>query len=266
MTGPRRGVAWEGSRLLRVTAHLQQGAVLPPVFPAPLDGILASAAHRQVLGQRYGHEHDPHVRDLPLATWRAGAGKQWVWAASCAHTDSDVREAHYWHKRTPHAVAEVVTGSHLPPTIYEGHGRYRHYRTPLAVTVTGQLRWWAVGDPDGVRALLGSVWCVGKKAAQGEGRVMAWHVTDEGSADAWPVLWSTGRIGRPMPARAAEALGLVDPDVVEHAVRPPYWRPPAGMDGDAKTRAYRTVIAPWTQPPGEVAGRGAAALTAPHRS
>lgn len=84
----------------------------------------------------------------------------------------------------------------------------------------------------------------------GEGLALDWAVIDVGPADWSNIQWMPdGRIGRPFPARAAEALGL-PPDVptVAHTIRPPYWRPPqTESDHGGFGRAMRTVIAPWVR-------------------
>lgn len=177
-------------------------------------------------------------------------GKQWVWAASCAMWDGDERELRYWHSRFGHQRAEEVTRELLPPMVYEAHGRYRAYRMPLPVTVAGELRWRAVGHRDRLLAACELVDQIGKKRSQGEGRVIAWDVRDEGPPDLrWPLWTEAGFIARPVPARMASWLGLEDPPVSSGAIRAPYWRPAQGMDGDAKARQWRDVIAPGTLRP-----------------
>jgi CRISPR type IV-associated protein Csf3 len=249
----RVGVPLTGARLVRVTAHLRGGAALDPRWPLPLDGLLASAARRRRLGTLHGGARDLHVEDLPLG--RYTRCRRWFWLASCAAPDQAAEEElHYWHRRVPHAAAEKVTGSLLPPQIYEGHGRYRAYRMPLVITVTTSLTWLAAGDPDAIADLLDDVWCVGKKRSQGEGAVTGWEAEDAGDPDVTAVLWRDGRIGRPVPARAAAELGVPGAETVRGCYRPPYWRPPqdhgpAGSDGPF-ARQWQEVLAPWTtQPP-----------------
>jgi len=254
MTSRAPGAPLADARLIRVTADLAHGAVLDPRWPLPLDGILASAVRRELHGDLYGGVRDLHVHPLPLAAWTRGAGARWWWLASCAAWPEAGEELRYWHRRVPHAQAERVTGDLLPPQIYEGHGRYRAYRMPLVVTLAARLEWMACGDPAAIRALLETVWCVGKKRSQGEGEVLRWTVDDLGAADPLAVMWhADGRISRPVPARAAAALGLDDPDTTAGAYRPPYWRPPEdhgqpGGDGPF-ARQWQEVIAPWTMRP-----------------
>lgn len=241
---------------MTVTARLRQGAVLHPDWPLPLDGLLACAVRRRRLGDAYDSDDD-HIEDLPLARMdsrgpRHAIGTAWFWLASCAIVPPGAQEeVHYWHRRFPHAVAEQVTGSRLPPQVYEGHGRYRLMRVPLAVTVTPVLTWRAAGDPDAVRDLLADIWCVGKKRSQGEGEVAAWEVADDGGPDPGAVLRRPdGTIARPVPARYAAAAGITEPETVPGAYRPPYWRPPPdGRVQGTFSRQWQPVLAPWTTVP-----------------
>lgn len=250
----RLGVRWPDARLMTVTARMRQGAVLHPDWPAPLDGLLASASRRRRLGEGYGSVHDPHTEDLPLARWpprEAASGGAWLWLASCAIVPDGAREdVHYWHRRFDHAAAEQAAGSRLPPMVYEAHGRYRAYRTPLAVTVTPVLTWRAIGTPDAVADLLAGVWCTGKKRSQGEGEVLGWEVADDGEPDLQAVLWRPGGlISRPVPARHAAVLGVPAAQEVPGAYRPPYWRPPPGPAEGKFSRQWAPVLAPWTATP-----------------
>lgn len=257
MAGMTHGRGWrppahaDGARLLRVTARLRQGVVLPPEWPLPLDGLLASMSRRRRLGAGHGSVVDHHTERLPLSSYRtAGTSHQWVWLASCASVNPDAQvEAHYWHRRFDHAAAEEAAA--LPPQVYEAHGRYRNHRVPLPATVTDRLDWLAVGNRDAVADLLSDVFALGRKWAQGEGAVLRWEVDDAGEPDRLAVLWAGGTIGRPVPARAAAELGVPDAAVSLGAVRPPYWRPPSAGDGGhtQDRRAWRPVIAAGTPRP-----------------
>lgn len=229
-------------RLVRVTARLQSGVVLPSVFPAPLDGVLASAARRETLGGAYGSVVDHHTVRLPLRRIRDGLGARWVWAATCARPDPGaVEETRWWNKRFDTMEAERIVAK-LPANTDVGRTKAEH--VPLTVTVTARLTWHAIGDPAEIERLLGLVPSVGKKRAQGEGHVLSWQVDDLGEPDLASIVWAEdGHPGRPLPARAAPLLGLDAPDTIGHQYRPPYWRPPLTPDG--RTRESPQVIAPW---------------------
>lgn len=235
------------ARAVTVTARLQSGAVLPSVFPAPLDGMLASVVHRRRMGNRYGSAVDHHRMDLPLCrTPTFVAGKQWVWAATCAEPDPGAgMDVHWWHQRFDDSAAEEVV-DRLPQST--STVRYKSWRVPLPVTVTGTLTWRALGDPDQLAELLADCHHVGKKRSQGEGLILEWSVADDGPAD-WSVIQGTGDGAptRPWPLRAWEWLGYPsEPDTILAAIRPPYWRPPPTAEGPFG-REWRPVIAPWAR-------------------
>lgn len=246
--GPRGCPRWSDTRTVRVVARLAQGAVLDERWPATLDGIVASQARRDRLGDCHGSDPDHHTDRLPFCRVTEGTGKQWWWAASGAEPIGIAeRDVHWVHKRVKHAAADQCTGAHLPPTIYDSMSRWRAYRLPVVATACAALGWWAVGHPDEIAAAVDRVCSVGGKWATGEGRVVTWEVTDCGHADLARVVWSDdGTISRPVPARCAATVGAApDCDTVQAAVRPPYWRPPPVTEGSF-ARAWREVIAPWT--------------------
>jgi hypothetical protein len=240
-------VDFAASRLLRVTAHLSHGAVLPTVFPAPLDGILAAADRRRRLSVG---TVDHHVVCLPLVStasiYGGPFGKQWVWAATCARWDGEDTDLRWVHQRWDPSDAERVV-QRLP--VHPEVGATKPWRIPVTATVTDRLTWTALGDPDGVRDLLDWRVGVGKRRGVGEGEVTRWEVSDAGPPD-WEAIWwtSEGNPARPLPVRAADYLGIPDPPTVPHQIRPPYWRAAqTTVPGGGFARAPREVIAAWIQ-------------------
>lgn len=218
MNGPeQKGLA--SPRLCAVTAELLSPAVFDTWWPAPLDGLLAAAAESETdeLGRHTS------LRRLPLVRWKRGLNKQWVWAAS-----------------------SVVLA---PPVRRDA---------PERLVAPGPLRWIAAGDPDRLAQALSRVHQVGAERSAGQGRVGSWDVDDLGECDPSDptiVVWrSDGYLSRPLPVRAATALGLrlATVDTVEAAIRPPYSTPPKDASG---ARRWRPVLAPWTtRPVGDGAG------------
>lgn len=206
---------------MRVTAHFagRSSLALDSDWPLVLDGLLAS-----VVGQRNPGLRATEVRSLPLARYAQDLGSQWSWAASVA---------------TPVAATS-------PAWAY----RWRGDPEVLTVDCTG-LTWQCIGDPDQVRDLLTDVPRLGNRHRSAA--VARWDVLDAGGppgqlADA---MWlPTGRIARPIASRGAHALGVPDAESVDGAIRPPYWRPPPGHANDGGfARAWKPVLAPWTERP-----------------
>lgn len=247
-------IRWDDAHHLVVTARLQQGAALHPWWPAPLDGLLASAARTQRLGLNRGAV-DHHVEPIPLARWTgtAGLNNRWVYAATCARPVGVVdEEVHWWHSRLDLDEAARMCG---PLPVVREMGRWRSWRMPLPVVVCAELQWHAAGDPAEVRRLLDQLVQIGKARGQGEGRVLRWTVDDHGPADpdADELRWTAeGTVARPFPLRAARWLGVPDDvDVVAGVYRPPYWRGLHDPDGSGR-HAWQDVIAPWVTRPAEV--------------
>lgn len=255
-TGPAKGLPWQDCRLIRVTATLRSGAVLPAMFPAPLDGILAAG----ILRSRPGFSADvvtSEVVRLPLATSHRGPrterpdlGNRWVWAATCAQRlDDAAQDVRWFHKRFRDEIAERVVGK-VPTTT--ASGRFKDWRLPLVVALVPELTWWAVGDPQQVLDIVATVAQVGAKRSQGEGVVTRWAVDDAGEPDWAPIVWQQGRIARPLAARAATSIGVPDADLISHSYRPPYFQPRHIAEaGQEQTQEWPEVIAPWTEQPAE---------------
>lgn len=243
----RLSVPFAECRLVEVTAHLQAGAALTGLFPAPLDGILATAERRRILGPVYGSEVDHHTVKLPLCRTPTsmGCGAQWVWAATAAQ-GAGTTDVHWMHGRFDDAPAERVV-DRLPAAT--DVGRYKAHRKPVVVTVTSSLTWWCLGVPELVAELLAGVVSIGARTGAGEGYVLGWDVADRGEADWDPICWQDGRIARAFPARMAGWLGVAAPEVVAAQIRPPYWRAAHTPERGRFARSPREVIAPWTARP-----------------
>lgn len=246
---PHIGVRWPEARLVRVSAELRHGVAVPTRWPAMLDGILATAARRQRLGAHYGSIVDHHLEDLPLARWEQHCGSRWCWAATAAELpDEAAEDVRWWHKRSLDSLRAEIMVDKLPANT--DVGAIKAWRMPRVITIVGRLHWWACGDPAGIESLLRTVHQIGDGRSSGEGVVTGWTVEDHGTADRESrqriVATTDGHPARPWPARAAEGLGFTGADVVEHTVRPPYWRAPQTTLADGGfARVLPEVIAPW---------------------
>lgn len=98
--------------------------------------------------------------------------------------------------------------------VITGEGRYKSYHMPTFLRHALWVSWYVVGEREEIEALLARVTHVGKKTAQGNGRLSGWAV------ESWPEDWSeTGPDGRPMRAVPA---GPGEGGVL-YGVRPSYW-------------------------------------------
>lgn len=245
------GVHVSQGHLLKITATLRHGAVLPVWWPAPLDGLLSTAARRRRLGHLYGDIVDHHIEDIPLVMMnnKRVFGSAWIWAATAAQHDSEIEDVRWIHKRFDSAAAELVV-DRLPANT--DVGVTKSWRLPRVATITPTLQWWAAGDADKVTDLLDDVVQIGKSRAAGEGVVVSWDVEDCGPSGnplecLQLIATKHGHPARPFPKRSSHLLGFgSEPDVVMHAARPPYWRGRQTVDGNGLfSRAHPEVIAPW---------------------
>lgn len=219
MTIATKALPLSESRAVRVTAHFagRSHVALDSDWPLILDGLLAG-----VVEQRHPSAR-PTTHSLPLARYAEDLGKQWSWAASVG---------------TP-------MGTTSMPWAYRWKG------SPQTITVdcTG-VQWHCIGDPDRVRDLLRDLPHLGNRRKSSP--VASWDILDAGGppGQLGEAMWlPSGRIARPIAARGAGALGVPNAETVEGAVRPPYWRPPPTNANDTFGRAWKPVIAPWTERP-----------------
>lgn len=184
----------------------------------PIDGILHFAAMRWRYGPQLvttpGHVPDMEAVELPLA--RRGEEDTWYYAASFAvwgpHADYDS----FWVKQFDHKTADLIDFNGRRGKVVIEKGRYKSYHMPTFLRHALWVSWYVVGDKAGIEALLAPMLHVGKKTAQGNGRLNGWAV------EAWPEDWSVygpnGRLMRAVPAAD-------DPAAVLYGVRPSYWLP-----------------------------------------
>lgn len=187
-------------------------------WPILLDGLLAGVVHRR----RPPRKAD-ETADLPLGRFVKGVASQWSWLASVG----------------------LPLGHESPQWAY----RWKAGPGPIAVECAG-IEWRCVGDATSVRDLLAGVTELGNRRHSAE--VAHWDVVESGPAPELgsEALWlPSGLIARPVAARAATGLGVADAEIVDGAVRPPYWRAPSVTEGGAFAREWRPVLAPWTRRP-----------------
>ena len=209
---------------IKVVAVLEDGRI------NSADGIIMLDA---ILYHAWFWAHAPHVLEgrggdgvpgygyigLPL---RQDAGNRWF--ASRAVYEQEGVSVEHWNKRPNFFAADAGRHLNLPKgVISSGVGLYRAYRMPQVIRHIrgGRLTFWALGHADEVRALLGSIPAVGKKAAMGWGTVRSWTVEEYG--EDYSTFHPEYGLMRPMPVDRMPGLGGYP--VMEYGVRPPYWKP-----------------------------------------
>lgn len=96
---------------------------------------------------------------------------------------------------------------------------------PLPVTVCHSLTWHAYGDPDAIQGLLHDIRSIGKKRAQGEGRVRSWHIERVDDLDFFTAahLSPTGALARPSRPECLDGRDDIATGGLGYAaIRPPH--------------------------------------------
>lgn len=223
---------------LKITAHLRVGVVTDEWFP--LDGILFYQASRLACGQQQytkpggGVIERKHNVSTPLLIINPGQSN-WYYACSWAYPRpwwiGEGRD--HWNKRFDSQFADAIDFKDRRGKVVIGSGQYKAYHMPIFYRATKTITWYCVGDGRRIAELLSTVTHIGKKAAQGWGRVIRWEI--EPIQDDFSI-WKEGELMRGIPAEEATGRGLFP--LANYGLRPSYYRkknqallamPPPGM-------------------------------------
>jgi CRISPR type IV-associated protein Csf3 len=200
---------------MRITAHLRTGVMADAYLP--LDGILYANHIRRAFG--------PEEVTLPgdMAQWGGGHTglplqrkmEHGIWFYACSFADwgeAWIDDRGFWTKRFDQQYADIIDFEKRRGVVTTAEGKYKGYQMPIFTRHALHVHWYAVGNLERVADLLCDVTHIGKKGAQGYGRVNGWAV------EPWPEDWSVrrnGQLTRAIPAQQGTLYG----------VRPPYWKP-----------------------------------------
>lgn len=207
---------------LQITAVFRTAVITDEWMP--LDGVLLSQKTREDLG--YREMTVPGISNLaqpkggemkggklPIKTVH---GKEWYYRISWAEWGPHVDGKDYWNKRYDNDLSDFVTFKGRG-TVNNLAGAYKAYHQPVFYRSALWARWYCVGDKAEIARLLSTCTNIGKKPAQGWGRVLRWVV--ESISDDWSI-WKDGKLMRGIPA-------FEQPDyqgnVALYGVRPSYW-------------------------------------------
>ena len=206
---------------LRIRAHLRTPVIADEQMP--LDGILLYQAHRDLGGPQVatipGDYSCRGVSTLPLDIVYPGR-RNWYYRCSWASWSHDVEGRDYWNKRFDTSYASLVDFGNRRGKVIIEQGKYKAYHMPVFYRAALWVEWYAIGDKAEIEHLLSTVTHIGKKAAQGWGRVTRWDI--EPLTEDWSVV-RDGRLMRGVPIDDAQALG-VEYDRAHYGIRPSYWK------------------------------------------
>lgn len=205
---------------LRITARLM-GPIVVSDPPVHLDALLTMAVAKR--------EGRPPVCapidvlramrespiDLPLA--RSACGRFYLATRMLGETES--HQLRYVQRRFP--VSQVIARGSAK-RLARSAGEHKDFRSAIQVAHVTEPTWYAVGDADAVRGMLGWITGLGRRRAVGHGAVISWTVEPcESWGAGFPVLDVEGRPLRNVPL---DVPGLAENvEVRIGRVAPPYW-------------------------------------------
>lgn len=197
---------------LKITAHLRCGVVSDATLP--IDAILLYSAARERWGGQdltqpgAGMVQAEHGNLLPV---KRVHGIQWYYHASFAQWPETIAEGQdHWNKRIDMSLVELLDDARR--RIDVSGGRYRAYHMPLFYRHALCVWWYVCGDAAGIARLLSMTTHLGKKYAQGWGRVVRWTV--EPVAADWSIYGHGGQLMRAIPSERG---------TLYTGYRPSYW-------------------------------------------
>jgi CRISPR type IV-associated protein Csf3 len=193
----------------------------------PLDGAMLAERTRRDLGWRACSIPGASLLEqpkgevmkggkLPIATVHA---KDWYYRCSWAqwgpHSDGQDR----WAKRFDLSMAELIDFKGRRGRIDTSAATYKAYLMPVFYRAALWIEWFCVGDANELDDLSRSITHLGKKTAQGWGRVMRWEV--EKTEEDWSI-WQGERLMRGIP-RYHWPNGRDIGKIGFYGIRPSYW-------------------------------------------
>jgi CRISPR type IV-associated protein Csf3 len=208
---------------LQITAVLRTAVISDQWLP--LDGLLLYQQTRDELGAQ--EMTTPGTSSLAQPKGEAMKGgklpiktvhsKEWYYRCSWAQWSENVEAKDYWNKRYDNALSEFVTFGDRRGTVNNAAGQYKAYHQPVFYRSALWVRWYCVGVKAEIERLLSTLTHIGKKSAQGWGRVARWEV--ESIVNDWSI-WKDEKLMRGIPS--FEKPNYVG-DVALYGVRPSYW-------------------------------------------
>jgi hypothetical protein len=208
---------------LQITAVLRTAVITDEWLP--LDGILLFQKTWNELGSQ--SMTTPGVSnlaqpkggemkggELPIKTVHS---KEWYYRCSWAVWGPHVDGKDYWNKRYDNHLSDFITFKGRG-TVNNLKGQFKGYHQPVFYRSALWVRWYCMGDKTEINLLLSTCTNIGKKTAQGWGRVARWEI--ESINDDWSI-WKEGKLMRGIPAfeKPADHIG----NIALYGVRPSYW-------------------------------------------
>lgn len=196
---------------LKITAYPRCG-IESDVY-LPIDGILFGEAMANYYGPQLlstpGEMANAPPVDLPIE--KRTANGHWFYAASFAQWGPHTDGATFWTKRFDRKTDNLIDFGKNRGKVITEQGRHKAYMMPVFYRHALSVSWYVFGERGAITDLLATVTHIGKKPAQGEGRINQWTV--EPAAHDYSVYGANGQPMRSIPSK----MGVL------YGVRPSYW-------------------------------------------
>lgn len=218
-------------RPIFVTARLTSPlAGKPPRLDALLEYVLSLYHAKGEPGYKITRDAPaPRPDAIPIPIRREWLGGHYV--ARCSDAilaPAQVETAEYVAKKLEVAHAGLLSSGERK-VVATTNTWTKSYRLPLRMRLVPAIRWFAVGDRRETLKCLRRVDAIGKKVADGYGRVAGWEIDEADEDRSWyartpetgglPLLMATLPVGDWLPD------GLVGARRSYGAASPPYWHP-----------------------------------------
>lgn len=192
----------------------------------PLDGILFYQHVRNDLGRQDVTVPGASLMEQPKGeTMRGGRlpldivhARDWYYRCSWAQWGPHADGQDHWSKRFDMPLSYLIDFAGRRGKVETKSGAYKGYRMPVYYRSALWVMWYCVGDEQRIEELLSTVNHIGKKTAQGWGRVRRWGVV---SMDADYSVQQDGRLMRGVPVY--HLPGGFERKIGNYGVRPSYW-------------------------------------------
>lgn len=204
---------------LKVTARLRSNIICDRWIP--LDGIILSQACREAWGPQDAALPGGQMLEWPSLPLEIRQADTPFWYYACSWAQPQpwwVQEGKdHWNKRFDVGFAEMVDFGKRQGRVIIEKGRYKAYHMPIFYYVADMIEWYCVGNGTEIKRLLSTCAYIGKKSAQGWGRVAEWHV------EVWSEDWSERRDERLTRGLPVAAMSAIDMNPILYGIRPPYY-------------------------------------------
>ncbi len=206
---------------LKVTCRLYDGRINSMDGLIYLDSILYHAwfrKHRPEVFNGTAKQGPDFAIGLPLSREVDGTPRRYL--ASLGFYRQYDQRVEYWNKRSDFTSA--TSGKYLNERgkIDTGAGQLKAYHMPNVIRTVSDIEFYCVGNLEKVRELLSLIPAIGKKPAEGWGRVHEWVV--EPFEEDWSTEGGYGLM-RPMPVDQYAPPEGSHYQVRSVAVFPPSW-------------------------------------------